>query len=519
MPVIGTVLKTTTKYAYKINNLVHRATTEAQEKQLRKLIYKAKNTEFGKTYDFEKLLKSNQLTEDFRKTVPIFDYNYLYKKFWHKTLSGNGNVTWPGYITNFALTSGTTGASSKRIPVSKQMIQTIRRTSIKQLLSLSKIDMDASFYQKDILFLGGSTKLTKINDQFEGDLSGIITGKVPSWFSPFSKPDKKTRALNNWAEKIEEIVKQAPKWDIGAICGVPAWVEIMIQRIVDYYGLDSIFQIWPNLKIFVHGGVSFEPYMLRFNSLFDHRVIYLDTYLTSEGFFAYQPADSDSLHLLTNSEVYFEFIPFNSEHFDNDGNLIDFESSLTINEVSEGVDYALLVTTNSGAWRYLIGDTIRFKDVATGKIKITGRTKHFLSLCGEHLSVDNMTEALTHVAFENNLEIKEFAVTGFTSDRGHGHQWYLACDAPLNVSQLTTMLDEKLCQLNDDYRTERNFALTQIQVKMLPTKIFYDFMELKGMYGSQYKFPRVLKGKMAEDWISYLSSLEPKAHPWFLIGA
>src|SRR5690606_26275001 len=145
----------------------------------------------------------------------IFDYEYLYKKFWHKTLNGNANVTWPGLIQNFALTSGTTGASSKRIPVSKQIIKSIRKASINQLLTLSKINIEAYFFEKDILFLGGSTALKKINNQFEGDLSGIITGKVPSWFSPFSKPDKKTRALNNWGQKIDEIVKQAPNWDIG----------------------------------------------------------------------------------------------------------------------------------------------------------------------------------------------------------------------------------------------------------------------------------------------------------------
>lgn len=518
MAVLGTVLKTTTKYAYKLNNLVKREASVAQEKQLRKLLAKAKNTEFGQQYHFAEILKSDDILKAYQEQVPIFDYDYLFKKFWHKTLNGIGNVTWPGHISNFALTSGTTGAASKRIPVSKQMVQTIRKTSIKQLLSLSKIDFDSSFYEKDILFLGGSTQLTKINNQFEGDLSGIITGKVPSWFSPFSKPDKKTRALNNWGEKIEEIVKQAPKWDIGAICGVPAWVEILIQRIVDYYGLDSIFQIWPNLKIYVHGGVSFEPYMIRFNNMLDNQVIYLDTYLTSEGFFAYQPADSDSLHLLMSNDVYFEFIPFNEEHFDSDGNLIDYETSLTINEVVEDVDYALLVSTNSGAWRYLIGDTIKFKCLDTYKIKITGRTKHFLSLCGEHLSVDNMTEALTQIAYELNLDIREFAVRGFTNDLGHGHQWYIASDSKVIAEDVIALIDEKLSQLNDDYRTERSYALTQIKLKCLPTKAFYDFMEIKGMYGSQYKFPRVLKGKMADDWAEYVSILEPKSHPWFLVG-
>lgn len=518
MAVIGTVLKTTAKYAYKLNNLLSKPGHIAQEKQLRKLLSKARDTEFGKMYKFDQILASNHLMNEFREQVPVFDYDYMFKKFWYKTLNGQPNVSWPGFIRNFALTSGTTGASSKRIPVSSQMVQSIRKASIKQILSTSKIELDADFYAKDILFLGGSTQLTKINEQFEGDLSGIITGKVPAWFSPFSKPEKRIRALNNWGEKIEEIVKHAPEYDLGAICGVPAWVEILLERITDHYGLDSIFQIWPNLKIFVHGGVSFEPYMTRFNKLFDNRVIYLDTYLASEGFFAYQPADSDSLELLLSNDVYFEFIPFNETYFDGDGNLIHYNHSLTIDEILEDVDYALLVTTSSGAFRYLIGDTIRFKDVEKYKFKITGRTKHYLSICGEHLSVDNMTEALTKVSFEQQIEIREFAVRGVRTEGGNEHIWYIACDQKINTEHVLTLIDEYLCQLNDDYRTERSYALNKVSMKCLPSKVFYDFMEMKGMYGSQYKFPRVLKGKMADDWAEYTALLEPRRHPWFLIG-
>lgn len=519
MAVLGTVLKTTTRYAYALNNFKLRDAHEDQEKQLRKLLTKARNTEFGKMYHFDEILKADDLMDAYRQYVPIFDYDYLFKKFWHKTLNGGKNITWPGTIKNFALTSGTTGASSKRIPVSDQMVQSIRKTGLKQLFSLSKIELDASFFEKDILMLGGSTSLTKINNQFEGDLSGILTGKVPAWLMPFSKPDKKIRALNDWNEKINEIVKEAPNWDIGVICGVPAWVEILINQILDHYGLDSIYQIWPNLKIYVHGGVSFEPYMVRFNQLFDNKVIYLDTYLTSEGFFAYQPADEDSLQLVMDGSVYFEFIPFNREHFDENGNLIDFEKGLTINEVVEDVDYALLVSTNAGAWRYLIGDTIRFKCLDTYKIKITGRTKHFLSLCGEHLSVDNMTEALAQVAYEQNTSIKEFAVSGIINNYGKGHHWFIGCDEPVNSEAFKTLLDEKLRQLNDDYNTERKYALNQLQVDIIPSRLFYEFMELKGMYGAQYKFPRVLKGQLAENWNLFLEMRQPRVqHRWFLVG-
>lgn len=508
MAIRGVVMKGATKYVSKLTEKKSKESLLLQEKQLKKLLTKAKGTEFGVKYNFNKILKAPNLLKAFKNEVPIFDYNLMFTSFWHKTLSGVRDVSWPGQINNFALTSGTTGAASKRIPVSTQMIQTIKKVSVKQLLGLHKLNLPADFYEKEILFLGGSTELTQINNQFEGDLSGIVTGKVPSWISPFSKPEKEIRALRDWNQKINEIVHKAPEWDLGIICGVPAWMQILIDRIIDHYGLDSIHQIWPNLKIYVHGGVSFEPYIKRFNELFDSKVIYLDTYLCSEGFFAFQPLDSDRLQLLMNSNCYYEFIPFDQNHFDNDGELIKHES-LSIDEVVEGVDYALLITTCAGAWRYLIGDTIQFVDCEKLKIKITGRTKHFLNLCGEHLSIDNMTDALTRVAYDYSLEIREFAVLGTkTKNDNFMHMWYLACDKPVeDIAQFKKELDNQLSLFNDDYSIERNFALAELDVKLLPSKVFYDFMKIKNKYGAQHKFPRVLKGQLATDWHTYLTYL------------
>ena len=511
MAIRGVVMKEVTKYAAKLTKVASEEGIQAQRKQLKRLLTKAKSTEFGHKYQFSKLLKSENIEEAYRNAVPIYNYELMFSHFWHKTLSGVRDVSWPGKIENFALTSGTTGASSKRIPVSREMIKMIKKTSVKQFLGLHKLDLPAPFYEKDILFLGGSTELNKINDQFEGDLSGIITGKVPNWIAPFSKPEKEIKALKDWGAKINEIVKQAPDWDIGIVCGVPSWMQILIERINDYYGLESIHQLWPNLKIYVHGGVSFEPYMEQFNTLFSSKVVYLDTYLCSEGFYAFQPVDSDGMQLVTNSNVYFEFIPFDEHHFDSDGELIN-QSSLTLKEVKEGVDYALVVSTCSGAWRYLIGDTIQFVDLECQKIKITGRTKHFLSLCGEHLSVDNMTDALTRVTYEHNVYVREFAVLGSsTASDNFQHTWYLGSDQPIdNIDLFKKDLDYQLSVLNDDYSIERNFALAEINIVCLPTNVFYDFMKLKGKYGAQHKFPRVLKGKLAQDWIDYLTFLNNK---------
>ncbi len=291
----------------------------------------------------------------------------------------------------------------------------------------------------------------------------------------------------------------------GIICGVPSRMQILIEKIVDHYGLDSIHQIWPNLNIYVHGGVNFDPYMSKFNSLFNSKVIYLDIYLCSEGFFAFQPKYSDGMHLLTKSNVYFEFIPFDENHFDTNGEMIN-DQSLGLNQVSEGIDYVRVVSTCAGAWRYLIGDTIRFIDLKTNKIKITGRTKHFLNLCEEHLSVDNMTDALTKISWQNRTEISEFVVIGSkTKKENFRHTWYLGCNKkPEDVENFKKELDYQLAMLNTDYLIERNFALEEIEIKIIPTQYFYAFMKIKNKYGAQHKFPSVLKGKMAVDRVDFL---------------
>ncbi|MBD3638287.1 MAG: GH3 auxin-responsive promoter family protein [Crocinitomicaceae bacterium] len=481
------------------------AIVKKQEEQLVKLLSKAKKTEFGEKFNFQNILNSKDVREAYRQQVPIFQYDFMFKKFWYKTLNGEEDVTWPGKISNFALTSGTTSASSKRIPVSKQMIKSIKKVCFKQVLTLSDLNMPASFYEKDILCVGGSTELTKINTQWEGDLSGILTGKVPHWLNPYTKPSKKIRAISDWEEKLDRIVENAGAWDVGMICGVPAWVQILIHRIIDTYKVDTIFDIWPNLKVYIHGGVSFSPYVQSFNEILGDKVIYLDTYLASEGFIGYQPGAGKNMELVIGNNIYFEFIPFDTDHFDVDGNLHNFSDALAIDEVEDGVDYALLISTNSGAFRYLIGDTIQFIDSQKLQFKITGRTKHFLSMCGEHLSVDNMTQAISELSYKNDIAIDEFVVLGKQKENGNFmHKWYIASDHPINALNFKNDLDAKLCDLNDDYKTERKFALESVELEVLPSKVFYNFLKLMDKYGSQHKFPRVMKGQLADDWERYI---------------
>ena len=261
----------------------------------------------------------------------------------------------------------------------------------------------------------------------------------------------------------------------------------------------------------MHGGVSFEPYKKGFEKLLGKPITYIETYLASEGFIAYQDRqDERGMRLVTYQHLFFEFVPFDSNNFDQEGNIISNPVALQINEVEEGKDYALLISTCAGAWRYLIGDTIRFTNKEKSEIIITGRTKHYLSLVGEHLSVDNINQAIQMVSEELNISIPEFTVTGVPHGLFFAHQWYIASETELDPDNIRNRIDENLKLLNDDYAVERKSALKDIQVKVLAPEIFMEFMRASGKEGGQHKFPRVLKGKMLKDWLNFLDKTTEK---------
>ena len=479
-----------------------------QLRVLKKLLKKARYTEFGQQYFFDEILMNRHPGKKFQQLVPTFDYSSIYKLWWHKTLEGVPDVCWPGKIKYFALSSGTSEASSKYIPITQDLMRGNRIVMIKQLLTLRSYDhLPWKSVGKGWLMLGGSTDLQQGPGYYSGDLSGITAKKAPFWFSPFYKPGKKIARTKDWNLKLEEIVQQAPNWDIGFVVGVPAWIQMCMEMVITRYKLNNIHEIWPNLAFFVHGGVAFEPYKKGFEKLLAHPLIYIETYLASEGFIAYQDKqDCTGMRLVTNEHIFFEFVPFDEKNFDSDGNLQKEAEALMIHEVEEGRDYALLLSTTAGAWRYLIGDTIRFTNLERSEIIITGRTKHFLSLVGEHLSVDNMNRALQLACEEMNVVIPEFTVAGVPYDSFFAHHWYVASDDKIDKEELKKRIDEKLKDLNDDYAVERRSALKEVWLDVLPEQSFMEFMRLKGKIGGQHKFPRVLKGKMLEDWQKFITS-------------
>lgn len=505
MTLIGSILKNTIELQQKLPKRKENPFRQ-QLKLLRKLLKKAEFTSFGEHYNFSQLLHSKNIISDYKKTVPVCDYNSIFKKWWYRALNGEPFVCWPGNVKYFALSSGTSEAASKHIPVTKEMLKSIQKTSIRQILSLANYNIPKELFNRGILMIGGSTHLNYNGTYFEGDLSGITASNLPFWFQHFYKPGQRISKERDWNSKLDEITRNAKNWDIGIVCGVPAWIQVLFERIIDHYKVKTIHDIWPNLSMYVHGGVSFSPYKKGFEKLLERPLIYIETYLASEGFIAYQEKpDSPGMKMVMDNGIFYEFVPFDETNFDSDGTMINNPVTLTINQVKENVEYALLISTYAGAWRYLLGDTIKFTSLDQPEMVITGRTKQFLSLCGEHLSQDNMNKAINMLAEQLDIKIKEFTVTGVNYQNLFAHRWYIGTDDEVDANRIKTQLDENLKTLNDDYRVERIAALKEVFVETLPTNVFYDFMRMKGREGGQNKFPRVLKKTHLADWEKFLS--------------
>ena len=486
---------------------------EIQLKTLKKLIEKAQFTEYGKEFQFEHMVEADPLDKAFMNAIPAGDYlNML--PWWERARNGEPNITWPGKIDYFAVSSGTTDNSSKFIPVTKEMQRAIQRGSLRQIISIARTDVPKDHIMKNWLMMGGSTSLEFNGIYYSGDLSGITTSNIPLMFQRFSKPEPIIKQEKNWQDKIAKMTREAVKWDVGMIAGVPAWVQMLFESILEHYKISNIHEIWPNLEVYIHGGVSLKPYKKSIDKLLGRPIKYFETYLASEGFIAFQhKEDASGMRLLLRNGIYFEFVPFNEHNFNDNGELIGNPKALSLIEVTEKKDYALLISTCAGAWRYLIGDVIRFTDLKNCEIEITGRTKHFISLCGEHLSVDNMNKALELTSNEFGVDLQEFTVSGVPHVDGYfAHHWYIGYDgSSLDSGAIKQSIDNHLKVLNDDYRVERTAALRDIFVDLIPNDLFIEWMRKHGKLGAQNKFPRVMKNEKLEDWKEFVTQSMAKS--------
>nr|WP_294859173.1 GH3 auxin-responsive promoter family protein [uncultured Fluviicola sp.] len=504
MPIIGKLLKKTTEFSAR-RNALKGLDFKDQIKVLSKILKFAQETKFGYHYDFQSILDSENMVEEFQKAIPIRDYDQFYHTWLHRCLDGEADVIWPGKIKYFALSSGTTGSPSKRIPVTKQFIRSFQRNTLKQFTATADLNLSNGFYQKSLIAVGGSSKPEKKGNHYEGDLSGILKKHTSVVLLPLTKPDAETAAIKDWNKKLDRMVEKAPEWDISTIAGIPSWCIMLMERIIERYKVDSIHDIWPNLELYLSGGVYVEPYLKRFEKVCGKKVHILNTYLASEGYFAYQKrAESNGMQLLLKSGIFFEFVPFNRDNFDEYGNLKPEAKALTVDEVVEKEDYALVISTNAGLWRYLVGDLVQFVDLERREIRISGRIKQYLSLVGEHLSLDNINTAIMKTGEKLNVAIPEFCL--YADSNEQRHYWCFGTETPLENSDLVMKtVDEFLSELNDDYASARKYDTLKSPVSyQTDVKNFYKFMEERGKLGSQNKFPRVMNEHQAKEWRLFL---------------
>jgi hypothetical protein len=497
--IIKGVLNLTDNLSTEINHI------EAQKGVLKDLLNTAKNTQFGRKYKFKNILNSPDLSKSFADSIPYFDYHTMDKEWWHQLHTGKEHITWPGKPSYFALSSGTTGKTSKKIPVTDAMIQAIKESGIKQVTSLSNFNLPADFFEKEIMMLGSSTDLHKNKEYLEGEISGITASNIPFWFKGYYKPGEKIAKISDWDQRVDHIAKNAKNWDIGALSGIPSWIELMLEKVIEHHQLKNIHEIWPNLKVYTSGGVAFSPYEKSFKALLGKPVTIIDTYLASEGYIATQiRPETDAMQLNTDQGIYFEFVPMNPDYIQEDGSLNQDAPSLTLGGVQLNQDYILIISTVSGAWRYLIGDTIKFTNIERAEIKITGRTKFFLNTVGSQLSVNKMDDAIKHLEEKFSTKITEYTLcTKRFEDDEFYHSWYLGSDVKYS-EDLSIALDTFLKEANNNYKVARSKALKGVKVTVIPVEKFYDWNDKNKKKGGQVKMERVMKQDKFERWEKFV---------------
>ncbi|WP_343487338.1 GH3 auxin-responsive promoter family protein [Allomuricauda sp. d1] len=481
-----------------------------QQKVLNDLLVTAKHTTFGKHYNFDDILSSEQPEKSFANSIPFFDYDNINKEWWHRLHDGEENVTWPGTPDYYALSSGTTGTTSKRIPVTDEMVKAIRDAGLQQVYALSNFDLPADFFEKETLMLGSSTDLDENNGHLEGEISGISASNIPSWFRGYYKPGEEIAQIDDWDERVKKIAKNAKNWDIGAISGIPSWIELMLQEVISHHGAKNIHEVWPNLEVYTSGGVAFGPYEKSFNALMGRPITIIDTYLASEGFIAFQSRpETDAMQLVTNNGIYFEFVPFKAEYINQDGSLVQDAPSITLADVQPEQDYVLIISTVAGAWRYIIGDTIQFTDVERAEIKITGRTKFFLNTVGSQLSVNKLDDAVKHLENQFDVQIKEYTLCAKRYEDGFYHSWYLGTNnMALDGQRLAQALDDHLKNANKNYKVARSKALEGVKATVVRPDVFYDWNAHNKKKGGQVKMERVMGEEKFASWEDFVAKKE-----------
>lgn len=503
MAIIGSIIKGLIDLRDKV--VTERDGVDAQQQVLKTLLETAKDTAFGKHHQFNQILESASPEDSFATNVPYYNYNKIEQEWWQKLHEGETDVTWPGSPPYFALSSGTTGKSSKRIPVTEAMLDAIKNAGIQQVAALTNFDLPSDFFEKEIMMLGSSTDLEDEGSHHEGEISGITASNIPFWFKGYYKPGETISKIQDWDQRVQKIAENAKQWDIGALSGIPSWMELMLKEVIAYHKVDTIHDIWPNLQVFTSGGVAFEPYEKSFNALLAHPIIIIDTYLASEGFIAFQQRpETNAMKLVVDNGIYFEFVPFEPEYINTDGSISNDAPALTLANVKKGEEYILIISTVAGAWRYLIGDTIEFTDIDKYEIRITGRTKFFLNVVGSQLSVNKMNDAVQEIEQQFDCKIPEFTLAAVRIDGEFYHSWYLATESDLDNEKVALALDEALKSANKNYKVARSKALKGVKVSTIAPKIFQEWSAKNKKKGGQVKMEKVMNEDKFSDWEAFV---------------
>ncbi|MCK0147781.1 GH3 auxin-responsive promoter family protein [Arenibacter sp. F26102] len=460
---------------------------EVQDEVLHQLLSFAEDTEIGIIYDFESI--NNY--ETFIERVPIVSYEEV-EPMIERSRRGEQNIFWPTTIKWFAKSSGTTNAKSKFIPVSSEALEDCHYKSSKDLLCLYLNNNENSqLFTGKSLRLGGSKELYQDNGTIFGDLSAILIDNMPFWAELSSTPSNKVSLMSEWETKLQAIIRESVQENVTSLAGVPSWMLVLLNNVLEETGKDHLFQVWENLEVYFHGGVSFNPYMDQYSKLLPKKNFnYYEIYNASEGFFAIQDRNhADDLLLMLDYGIFYEFIPMETYGTDE-------QITLPLWKVKIDQNYAVIITTNAGLWRYKIGDTIRFTSTNPYRIKVTGRTKHHINVFGEELIIENAEEALKTICKKTGSEIKDYTVAPiFMEGKEKGaHEWIIEFrKAPEELAYFTEILDNALKSLNSDYEAKRynNITLKLPKVHIARQNLFYDWLKSKDKLGGQHKIPRL----------------------------
>lgn len=459
-----------------------------QEEVFGKLLAKAKDTEWGKKYDYHTIKN----VHDFKNRVPIQDYDDI-KPYVTRIMEGEQNLLWPSEITWFAKSSGTTSDKSKFIPVTKEALEECHFKGGRDLMTIyCDNNPDTKIFSGKGLIMGGSTQVSKMSENSRyGDVSAVLMSNMPWLASLINTPGLDVSLIENYEEKIDRMARETIKKNVTHIAGVPTWTMVLINKIFEITGKDNLMDVWPNLELYIHGGVSFTPYREQFKKLIrGGQMRYMEAYNASEGFFGIQHnLLNPDLLLMLDYGIFYEFLP-----------LEEMEKAqpktLQLNDVEVGKNYALVISTNAGLWRYLIGDTIRFTSVYPFRIRVSGRTKHFINAFGEEVIVDNTDKAIALTCEKTGCLVNDYtAAPIYLEGKGKGgHEWIIEFDQPpKDLGHFVTLLDQHLQDLNSDYEAKRqsDLALKKPVVHAVEKGLFYDWLKFKGKLGGQNKVPRL----------------------------